>query len=88
MIADHFVIKEILDRWKNKDELREEFEKFSKRYPNDEELQSLYKEFKKLLKQGKNLSKIKKKLEELYKGRIIEDIRGDDTLSFPDRRKF
>lgn len=88
MIADHFVIKEILDVWTNKNELKEKFEKFSKRYPEDDELQVIYKEFKKALKDKRGLAEVRKKLEELCNERIIEDMRGGDTLAFSDRRRF
>lgn len=89
MIASHFVIKEILDKWENKKELEREFGKFSERYLDDEELQVVYKKFKTaLMKEKRNMEQVKKKLEELYNERTIEVAGNVDTLPYADRRHF
>lgn len=72
MVASRYVIDKILKRWGNPRGLRDEFEKFSKRYPNDTELQRIYKEFQNYLRINTNKSeRIKIKLSRLEENRRI-----------------
>ena len=94
MIASHYIIEEILNSWDEKDKLKENLEKFSKRYPEDKELHEIYKEFMELSKKEEkdkdkeNLKKIKVKLEKLKERRAIITHGGSDNLPYSDRRHF
>ena len=89
MLANHFVIEDILKKWGNMQELEKEFEKFSKRYSEDKELQALYKKFKKCQKDKTRLTEIKKELEKLYIKRVMTESAGDaDSLPYASRRYF
>lgn len=85
MLASHYVIEDILKKWDNLDELKEEFAKFSQRYSQDEEFQKIYQEFKKI-KGKKDLKKIKEKLESLRNVRQIDSSGGAKDLPYADRR--
>jgi|GEM_PF-2154998 len=52
MIASHYVIEKILRDWENLELVKEQFEKFAKRYPEDSELQEIYEEFQEYLKES------------------------------------
>jgi len=70
MVASHYVIEKILGKWTDLRDLKDEFEKFSKRYPDDIEFQKIYNEFKDYLKiNTERLDEIKSELEELEKTR-------------------
>ncbi|MBN2014832.1 MAG: hypothetical protein JW778_06595 [Candidatus Altiarchaeota archaeon] len=70
MQASHYVLEKILAKWGDLNELRDEFEKFSKRYPDDPELQRVYKDFQHYLKlNSEHFGDIKEKLRLLEENR-------------------
>lgn len=70
MVASHYVLEKILAKWGDLEALRDEFEKFSKRYPEDVELQKIHEDFQAYLRLNSDqLRDIKEKL------RLLEDSR-------------
>ncbi|OYT39534.1 MAG: hypothetical protein B6U86_05175 [Candidatus Altiarchaeales archaeon ex4484_43] len=73
MVASHYVIEKILEKWTDLRDLKNEFEKFSKRYPDDIEFQRIYNEFKDYLRiNTERLERIRSELEVLEKNRKTE----------------
>ncbi len=88
VLASHYVIGEILERWDNLENVGKEFEKIAKRYPNDAELQGIYIEFRKSLETDKKgMDDINSKLTELQNIRKLE-ASGITRLPLKDRRQF
>ena len=52
MIASHYVIEKILRDWGNIEAVKEQFEKFARRYPEDREFQEVYREFREYLRES------------------------------------
>jgi hypothetical protein len=89
MLASYHVIEEILKNWKDLEETKKTFEKFSERYPNDDELQKIFSEFQIYLKKKPgSLGKIKQKLQELGNTRKLDSSGGAKDLPYSDRRHF
>lgn len=87
VLASHHIIDEILKKWSNVDEVKKEFEKFSKRYPKDTEFQKIFEDYRKCIELKGDLDIIKSKLKELGNIRKIA-VSGGTRLPYEDRRRF
>lgn len=84
----HYVLKHIIESMDDIEALRENFDKFSKRYPQDSDFLRIYGEFEKYDQEGGDdaFLKIKEDLERLMSVREIGSSGGTEGEIFKDRR--